>query len=447
LRSRTWPVLALGFGSLVVLIGLLGFTALRHGHRIYNEIQTIYETHRQSEKTLYDIRAGISVGGICVRDYLLDPSHLTAPMYGQQFSEARDSAMRSLAELEKRSGPEDADVRKRLRAEVDAYWDLLAPVFDWTPQQKYLLAYAFLRRQVLPRRDAVLSIAREIRTLNDNNFNRQRARVAQQQREFDGALRRMMLISLALGILVAAVSMVRITRLELRTEEQQRLSEAAERQLRRLSQQLVQAQEDERRSMARELHDEVGQTLTALRMDLGNLPPSAGADADLFHTRLTETKQLAEQALRTVRDLAMGLRPSMLDDLGLGPALEWQAREFSRRTGVPVTVQADGILDELPESHRTCVYRVVQEALTNCARHASAKNIRVNLHGRPNWLALTVEDDGVGFNPQESRGKGIGLIGIRERVGELGGSVEFFSQPGKGTIVRAELPLQEASEA
>ena len=137
----------------------------------------------------------------------------------------------------------------------------------------------------------------------------------------------------------------------------------------------------------------------------------------------------------------------MLDDLGLGPALEWQAREFSRRTGVPVTVQADGTVDLLPESYRTCIYRVVQEALTNCARHASAKSIRVNLHGRPNWLALTVEDDGGGFLPEESRGRGIGLIGIRERVGELGGSVEIFSQPGKGTLIRAELPLQEARQA
>ena len=447
MRSRTWPVLALGFGTLVVLIGLLGYTALRHGQRIYNEIQTIHETHRQGEKTLYDVRAGISLGGIFVRDYLLDPSHLTAPMYSQQFSGARESTRRSMADLEKYTGPEDADLRKRLRAEVDAYWDLLAPVFDWTPQQKYLFAYRFLRQQVLPRREAVLEIAREIRTLNDNNFNRQRARVALQQREFAGTLKRMMLISLALGILVAGVSMVQITRLELRTEEQQRLTEVAERQLRRLSQQLVQAQEDERRSMARELHDQVGQMLTALRMELGNLQQAAGADSGLFRTRLTETKQLAEQALRTVRDLSMGLRPSMLDDLGLGPALEWQAREFSRRTGVPVTVQADGTVDLLPESYRTCIYRVVQEALTNCARHASAKSIRVNLHGRPNWLALTVEDDGGGFLPEESRGRGIGLIGIRERVGELGGSVEIFSQPGKGTLIRAELPLQEARQA
>jgi len=157
---------------------------------------------------------------------------------------------------------------------------------------------------------------------------------------------------------------------------------------------------------------------------------------------LDEAKHLAEEALRSVRHIALGLRPSMLDDLGLEPALEWQAREFSQRYGVPVTVEAEGSsLHKLPESHRTAIYRVVQEALTNCARHAAARNIRIVVHAKPDLVVLTVQDDGAGFDPAERRGRGLGLIGIEERVHKLGGSVAIFSQPLKGTAIVAEIPF------
>jgi signal transduction histidine kinase len=137
----------------------------------------------------------------------------------------------------------------------------------------------------------------------------------------------------------------------------------------------------------------------------------------------------------------------MLDDLGLVPAIEWQARDFSRRAGVPVNVQVDGRLDDLPEAHRTSVFRIVQEALTNCARHAHAQNIHITLHGRDGRLSLEVQDDGVGFGPRDSRGKGLGLIGMEERVGELGGTIEILSQPRQGTLVRVELPVIQETKA
>ena len=154
-----------------------------------------------------------------------------------------------------------------------------------------------------------------------------------------------------------------------------------------------------------------------------------------------ESKQLAEQTLRLVRDMSMGLRPSMLDDLGLEPALEWLSRDFSRRSGLTVTTEFDGILDHLPEIHRTCIYRTVQEALTNCARHSQAEKIRIVLHGSASWVSVVVQDDGVGMAPESSVRRGIGLIGIEERVRELGGSLYCESQPGKGTLIRAEIPV------
>jgi signal transduction histidine kinase len=133
----------------------------------------------------------------------------------------------------------------------------------------------------------------------------------------------------------------------------------------------------------------------------------------------------------------------MLDVLGLGPALEWQAREFSRRYNTPIRLEVDGDLRDVPDPHRTYLYRIVQEGLTNCARHAQAKNIHVKLEDASGQLAVLVEDDGVGFD-QNSGGVayGLGLLGMTERVRELCGQLSIESKPGKGTRISVVLPLK-----
>jgi len=155
--------------------------------------------------------------------------------------------------------------------------------------------------------------------------------------------------------------------------------------------------------------------------------------------RVSEARRLNAETIRSVRELAMGLRPSMLDELGLGPALRWQGREFSRRSKVPVTVQIDGELETLGESHRTAIYRIVQEALTNCSKHAQAHQIRINVYGGADSVRLSIQDDGVGFSEGASR-RGLGLIGIEERVRSLDGKMSIISQPNKGTVLDIELP-------
>lgn len=447
MRSRTWPILVVGFGALVTLVGLYGYFAIRRAEAIYTEIQVAHDSHRRAQQALAEMDSGIYLAGLFIRDYLLDPSHLTTERYRQHFTEVRESVMGYVVQLRKPLVPEEAAALEGLRAELDAYFSLLAPVFEWTPQQKVLMSSRFLREQVLPRRNSVVAMALEVRDLNRARFARQREELARTQRGFRLFLYRMTAISLVLGLLVASASVAQIVKLEARNLEHQRRTEQAEQELRRLSQQLVQAQEDERKSIARELHDQVGQMLTAVRMELGSLAQLRGASQEQFDARVRDARQIAEQALRAVRDMAMGLRPSMLDDLGLVPAIEWQARDFSRRAGVTVQVQVDGDLEGLPEAHRTCVFRVVQEALTNCARHAEAHNIRISLHGRDGLLSLVVQDDGVGFGTAASRGKGLGLIGMEERVGELGGRLELHSQPRRGTMVRVELPVGEKVRA
>jgi signal transduction histidine kinase len=235
--------------------------------------------------------------------------------------------------------------------------------------------------------------------------------------------------------------------LERETAAHQKATAKAEERLRHLSQQLVSSQEQERKSLSRELHDEIGQLLTALRMELGNLErsqASAGGEAD---PHLDQAKKLAETTLKTTRDIAMGLRPAMLDLLGLGPALEWQTREFSRRYKTPIQLDVDGDLRDLPDPHRTYLYRIVQEGLTNCARHAKAKNIRVSLKDADGQIALTVADDGVGFDQHSGVPYGLGLLGITERVRELCGQIAIQTEPGKGTRLNVMLPKETQGNA
>ena len=176
------------------------------------------------------------------------------------------------------------------------------------------------------------------------------------------------MMSLVAGLVVAFVSIFRVSQLESRGERQHIRTMEAETQMRQLSQQLVHAQEEERRSISRELHDEIGQMLTGLRMEFRSLAKMHNVLANSFNPVLSKARHCCDQALQGVRDIAMGLRPSMLDDLGLEAALQWQVRDFCRRHEIPVNITVRTSLGDLHERGKTNLYRIVQEALTNCAR-------------------------------------------------------------------------------
>jgi signal transduction histidine kinase len=287
-----------------------------------------------------------------------------------------------------------------------------------------------------------MDLAREVAKLNQQNLDRERQRIRESQEVLHKFLLKIMWFALGLGTVVALVTTYRVTTLERKHDEQTHRIEEAENNLRRLSRRLVQAQEGERKSLSRELHDEVGQMLTALGIELGNLHSFRSSDQSAFHAHIDDAKRLNTDVMRAIRDLAMGLRPSMLDDLGLAPALEWQGREFSRHTGVPAVVTVDGVMDGLPEAHRTCIYRIVQEALTNCAKHAKAKNVSVTVQGQAGQVEAVIQDDGIGFNSTHRSG-GLGLLAIEERVQELEGALQIISQPGKGTTLRVRIPVKQ----
>jgi signal transduction histidine kinase len=433
-------VLAVGFGSIILLIILFGLDSWRRTSQIYQAVLEIHRSHLRTEEALREIETGIYLSGLFLRDFLLDPSQITGALHRRELLEVRESMDRNLKILDESAAPPTREVLTRLRAENELYWNSLDPVFDWTPHQKIAVSSMFLRRQVLPRRNAVLEMANQVKSLSAADLRQRQEQVDARMADFRSAGKQMLLLAVVVAIAVAATSSYRIWKLEFSAERERARIEHAERELRRLSQKLVRAQEEERRHIARELHDEVGQMLTALKVELGNLDRLRRGDAEEYKSHLEDARQLASQTLVSVRTMASGLRPSVLDDLGLGPALHWQAREFSRRTGVPVEVAVGELPSDLPEAHRTCIYRVVQEALTNCARHAGAEHIRIDVRAGEDSLLLSVRDDGRGLVRTRS-GDGLGLRGMEERVRELGGSFSIDSRPGGGTAVSASIPL------
>lgn len=212
---------------------------------------------------------------------------------------------------------------------------------------------------------------------------------------------------------------------------------------------IVSAQERERQRIARELHDGTGQVLTGLGLGLMAAAESVHTDPEQASQQLVELKNLNAQALQELRDLIRDLRPSILDDLGLVPAVQAQVKEFEARTGVDAGFMTDGPRRRLPSEIETVIFRITQESLTNVAKHAEAEHVMVRLIFDEEAVQLIVTDDGRGFDPEETLGAGAqerrawGLLGIQERIILVGGGCEIASQPGRGATVRCWVPLDE----
>ena len=446
MKVRTWAIVAVALGGLLMLLAVSLLATRRRTEDSYAQLDALSHRHGEVEGLLGRLRSDVHVSGIFVRDYLLDTSASAGPEYQEQLSSLRSQTGATLAALEDLYRDRDSARIHGLKSKIDDYWEVLDPLFDWTPAERGARSLAFLRQDVLPHRDEVLRITREIEGLNDANIRDQRRQVVLREGELRGNMDRILWASLGVGALVALAAVTRIRVLETRSQEQHERTEQAEDEMRRLSQRLVVAQEEERRRLARELHDEVGQMLTALRMELGKAERGRSSGGGGFAAGIAECKRIIDTVMESVRALSMGLRPAMLDDFGLGTALDWHGRDFSRRYGVPVFLAVEGDVDGLPEPHRTCVYRVVQEALTNCAKHARATRVDVQVRGTADRLHLSIRDDGVGLETAEDRRVGMGLLGIEERVREIRGVVSIQSGAGSGTTLEIEIPIPLARE-
>jgi signal transduction histidine kinase len=433
MRARVWPAVAVSFGALLLLLPLFTWLVSHEAARIHQHTKTAREIYKKADDAISDIQADINTGA------LIEQGGSSSGEIGSAESRTGDlrrATDEDIAKLSVLLGTKQKTQLFALEQGLDQYWDSiehnLAAARTQHGEQRF-----FSELENRPKK--ALELAGHIDALNQGSLVREEQEVENQENKLRRIAIGATLLLLLLELAIALFSTAYMARLDAVSEAERKRAETAEQELRRLSNQLVRVQEEERKTISRELHDEVGQILTGLRMELGALSPN---DVDEgFRQRLESLKRLVEEALRSVRNLALLIRPSMLDDLGLEPALRWQTREFSRRCGVPVALAIEGQLDRLPEAPRLCVYRAIQEALTNCGKHANASRVTVTVSHEDDRVSASVQDNGKGFDKVRLQTHGLGLLGMSERVRALQGVITVSSEPGRGTLISLEVPL------
>ncbi|MFH2204914.1 MAG: ATP-binding protein [Elusimicrobiota bacterium] len=252
------------------------------------------------------------------------------------------------------------------------------------------------------------------------------------------ALRRPLLICAVAAVILAALALLLANSRVIRRRDQQKLRES-EARMRALSTRLITVQEDERRKISQDLHDDLGQTVTAIGIDLERAALAAEADKrdDLLRRALACNREVLDK----IRELSSELRPRILDDLGLRDAVRSFLADFQTRTGIDVAAELSVGSGEVPSDVSGNIYRILQESLNNVVKHARAKKVSIRLDAAPDRVALTVRDEGVGFTPDEAGLTSLGILGMRERAELLGGRFELTSRPGEGTEILAAFPL------
>ncbi len=425
-----WAVI-IGFGGILAVFLIAALEAIDLVKQMRAANKVLRESSVERSRNLETVRAYIVLSHSYVGDHLLDEDRRSP---GDEMAQLRTAwaATETALSAYPATTLQERLLLDQLQELLAAHWQRVNRLMNSPREQRISLGAAFYGQEVIPLRTAVLQI---IARVQDAEARQLAATEVDIQRAFEdvgGRLGLMLNIALGAALLLAMGSVLYILRIE--GQNQRRYQE-----IQSLSARVVEAQEEERRRLSRELHDEVGQTLSAVLVDAANLAQRIPPGDVESQEALENIRKHASASVNSIRDIALLLRPSMLDDLGLIPALEWQAREVSRRGGVKVRVMAEGVPESLPDNVRTSIYRLVQEALHNVSSHAAAAHAVVTVRGRDGFIDVQVEDDGAGFDPSVKRG--MGMLGMEERVKQLGGRFEIQSQPGKGATVRASLPV------
>lgn len=435
-------VLWLGFGGLLICIVAAATGTLLSLDRVRKDETATRRAFLGRFSALDQIRSQMYLSGTYVRDFLLSPDESGAAAQTSRMESLERQTNDALNAYSRLVEAHEREPFAALRAEIDAYWKVLDGMLSWPPDERDRRRDAFFYNELIPRRNAMLQIADRIAIANERALERAERQITASSEGLRKSLLATFGITLGGGILLALLTIGHTLRLERELERRLEENTRARADLGELSAKLLRAQENERRTLARELHDEVGQSLSAILMEAENAADASGIAEAREH--LDSVRSLAEKTVNEVRDLALLLRPSMLDDFGLVPALNWHARETGKRTGLNIVLNADEAADDLPDEHKTCIYRLVQEAVHNSSRHANANNVEVELRREAGKVRFSIRDDGDGFDPRYVRG--LGLLGMEERVRRLGGRLAIDSRPGRGTAILAELPVAEAAD-
>ena len=431
--------LLIGFGGLLALMLVTGLEALDLARQLHVQEEAIRRTFLAHTQPLMVLSSSICVYSDRVQEYLLSQDPQAEGLTASEFSRLTAEVNSTLNAFPEARQPEERALFEDLEHLFAAQQEMMHPILSWNQEKRHRQALQFLHEQVLPEQARLQETSERIALWNRQQLGAANQEIFASFSSLQARQSRLLAISLTAALVLSLASALYLLHLE--QQGQQRYQELARSrsQLEALSARLVDAQETERRSISRELHDEVGQSLGALLVEVGSLEATIPTGATQIKDHVDKIKSVAETTVETVRNIALLLRPSMLDDLGLIAALEWQGREVSRRSETEVEIQHVGVSETIPDEYKICIYRLVQEALNNAARHSAAKNAKVTVEQKTNKILVTVSDDGRGFDPKRVRG--LGLLGMEERVKRLGGKLTIDSKPGSGTTLRAEFPL------
>jgi signal transduction histidine kinase len=437
--------LAVGFAAVFALWTFSAYDLLRGLTQVEERVTDARDSFIRGERVLSTIRTSVLLGSIYLRDALVDSGAITRQYYRDELNQIREDVGVLLpAYVSGVHSPIERQQWALLQTELDDYWGSTDVVFGRDMPRSAGGAATFLRERIVPRRDTILRILDRLTALRSVAEQRHQIETSLMYAEVRQRLFNTGLLSILLGIIVAVLATWYVGRLEREIERQRQMDVQNRRDLERLSARLVSAQEEERRVIARELHDEVGQALTAIKMELGvaqrGVPPDSREAGSL-----AEARSIAESALQNVRDMSQLLHPSMLDDFGLPETLQTYLRGFSKRSGIRAQITTERMDERLPADVEVGLYRIVQEALTNVLKHANATTCTVRLVRREDHVHLTIDDDGRGIesgvdSPVPAR-RGLGIIGMRERAGSLAGIFSVQNRSEGGTHISVRLPL------
>jgi signal transduction histidine kinase len=453
MRGMTrWPIerltiraaLVLGFSLTLGLWLFAGYQFTRRMSEVQQQAATINARYTRAQDKLSTVRAQVLIASVYLRDALLDPDPIATEGYRTRLAATYDSMESALREYEPvLDEPTERARIDRLHQEIADFRATTVDVLSADRRASAREARRILNTRVVPKRETVMRVSEDVQAMNRRAFIDQQAAVADIYEATQRSNWRQLGLALAGSLGIALLATLYSGRLEnsLKREREKDLQNA--RDLQRLSARLVSAQEEERQSIARELHDEIGQVLTAVKVEIAVAQRAIGSGTPSAR-QLDDALAMTDMAIHTVRDLSHLLHPAVLDDLGLATALDSYTRNFAERYGIAVEFLHDQTTDRLVPEIEVAIYRIVQEALMNVVKHAHARSCRVYLQRLAHTILITVEDDGRGFDVAEferaSARRGLGLLGIRERAAHLNGTAIIESAAGSGTRVTVELP-------
>jgi signal transduction histidine kinase len=443
------PTKRLWVGLFVILTLFLGF-AIYSTYEIRwleNFQANVVQQNRKASLQLLRLQNDAYLLAISIRDMPHDEARYPIRDWRAEFNRLRDDMDQALT-LEGQyavNTPASEDKRVQLRSVLADFWASADHIFVIAQQGKEEEARRLIETELEPKRAMITETVSRLLVLND----RAQVDAAEKIAAVYSSVKEEILILIGVLFLLALGTGLYTLQANRRTfEKLQHLAEKLQvqsEQLRKLSWKLIEVQENTLRHVARDLHDEFGQILTAVGAMLGRAS-QRGLDRDsAFVQDVEKVKKIVEDTLQNVRDTSQMFRPAILDDFGMEQTLEWFASQFSRQTGIQVHFEHDAEDYGFPAESAIHIYRIVQAALSNVARHSGARDAWVSLKEQDGKLVLEIRDNGKGFDAatalDRTVGDGIGMMGMHERAEHLNGSFQVRSEPGEGTAVKVLIPL------